>query len=98
VNSGATNGAKKSIVKPMAVKGRGVSNQPPPSACHTRKPDSAYARQKAVTGRRAKKNDSSAPGVARRKDGTNQKAQPEQADTRKGQPAQEPASVVVTER
>lgn len=54
-NSGATNGTKKSAVKPMAVKGSGVSNQPPPSACHTRKPDSGYARQNAVIGRRAKK-------------------------------------------
>src|ERR1700730_12435457 len=39
----------------MAVKGRGVSNQPPPSVCHTRKPDSGYARQKAVIGSRTKK-------------------------------------------
>ena len=98
VNSGATNGAKKSAVKPVPVKRSGVSNQPLPSACHTKKPDSGYAGQKAVIGRRAKKNDSSAPRVARRKDGTNQKAQSEQADTRKGQPTQEPTRVVVAER
>ena len=54
MKSGTTNGAKKRAVNPRAVQGRGVSNQPPPSGCHTRNPDSGYARQKAVIGKKPK--------------------------------------------